>query len=253
MRCNDCRDALDLYVDNELAPGEMADVREHLAQCAECQSAHREIVATSRAMRAHLVRYAAPDVLRARIRNAIAEEATRDERPALRRWPWMQLVAAGVVIAAASSALTFAAIRYESPSAQLTSTVVASHIHSLVPGHLTDVQSTNTHNVKPWFNGRVDLSPLVPNLDSLGFPLLGGRVDYIGTHQAAVVVYGRRQHVINVYSWTAGDRQTRDPVTSSDKGFHVVHWTSDGIESWVVSDLNAQEIDQFVRLLRTVR
>src|SRR6185312_3631715 len=173
-------------------PDEMADVRAHLAQCAECESAHREIVATSRAMRAHLVRYTAPDVLRARIRNAIAEEATLEQRPAPKRRSWMQLAAAGVVIAAASSALTFAAIRYQSPSTQLTNTVVASHIHSLVPGHLMDVQSTNTHNVKPWFNGRVDLSPLVPNLDSLGFPLPGGRVDYIGTHQAAGVVYGRR-------------------------------------------------------------
>src|SRR5262249_36680331 len=168
MRCNECRDALDVYVDNELAPDEMAEVRAHLAQCAECQSAHREIVATSQAMRAHLVRYAAPDVLRARIRNAIAEESRRDERPAPRNRSWTQLVAAGVVIAAASSALTFAAIRYQSPSAQLTNTVVASHVRSLIPGHLTDVVSTNTHNVKPWFNGRVDLSPLVPNLDSLG-------------------------------------------------------------------------------------
>ena len=204
-------------------------------------------------MRAHLVRYAAPDVLRARIRNAIAEEATREEPPAPRPRSWLHLVAAGVVIAAASSALTFAAIRYQRPSAQLTNTLVASHIQSLVPGHLTEVRSTITHNVKPWFNGRVDLSPLVPNLDSLGFPLLGGRVDHIGTHQAAVVVYGRRQHVINVYSWAAGDRQTREPVTSSDKGFHVVHWTSDGIGSWAVSDLNTQELDQFVQLLRTVR
>jgi len=253
MRCNECRDALDVYVDNELTPDEMDDVRAHLAECAECQSAHREVVATSQAMRAHLVRYAAPDVLRARIRNALAEETALAERPAPKRRSWIQLVAAGVVIAAASSALTFAAIRYQSPSTRLTNTVVASHIHSLVPGHLTNVQSTNTHNVKPWFNGRVDLSPLVPNLDSLGFPLLGGRLDDIGSHRAAVVVYGRRQHVINVYSWAASDRRTREPVTSSDKGFHLVHWTSDGIESWAVSDLNAQELDQFVRLLRTVR
>src|SRR5262249_7893240 len=129
MRCNECRDALDVYVDNELAPDEIADIREHLAQGAEGQSAHREILATGQAMRAPLVRHAAPDVLRARIRNAIAEEASREDQPVPIRRSWMQLVAAGIVIAAASSALTFAALRYEGPSTQLTNTVVASHMH----------------------------------------------------------------------------------------------------------------------------
>jgi anti-sigma factor RsiW len=199
------------------------------------------------------VRYTAPDVLRARIRGALADEVARDPAPAGRPASWPKLLAAALLIAAASSTITVAAMRHESGTTQTTNAVVASHVRSLIPGHLVDVASTNTHNVKPWFNGRIDLSPLVPNLDSLGFPLLGGRVDYIGTRQAAVVVYGRRQHVINVYSWAAPDHRLRAPERSSEKGFHVVHWAADGIESWAVSDLNAQELDQFVALLTASR
>ena len=202
------------------------------------------------------MRHPAPDVLKARIRSMLSQPdafSPAVEPPPAARPRWTTLLAAGVVIAAASSALTFGALRRTGPANDTTAAILDSHIRSLMPGHLIDVASTNQHTVKPWFNGRLDLSPAVPNLDSAGFPLLGGRLDYVEGRAVAVVVYGRRQHVINVYSWAAGDRQTREPVTSSDKGFHVVHWTSDGIESWAVSDLNTQELDQFVQLLRTVR
>lgn len=116
-------------------------------------------------------------------------------------------------------------------------------------GHGTDVASNDQHNVKPWFNGRVDLSPPVPRLDSAGFPLLGGRLDYVASRPAAAVVYGRRQHIITVYSWSsAGDDEA--PSSLSTQGYHLLRWGNGRVESWAISDLNAAELVQFVAMFR---
>ena len=118
-----------------------------------------------------------------------------------------------------------------------------------MPGHLTDVVSTDQHQVKPWFNGRVDLSPAVPNLDSTGFLLTGGRIDYIDGRAVPVVTYKRRQHVINVYA-----RRAEGPASSatneSRNGFHMIEWQSGGLDYWAVSDLNSAELEQFIALFK---
>jgi anti-sigma factor RsiW len=129
--------------------------------------------------------------------------------------------------------------------------VLASHIRSLLPGHLTDIASNNQHNVKPWFAGRVNLSPPVPRLDSLGFPLVGGRLDYVAGHSAAVVVYTRAQHVINVFWWAPldGEPDERGAGVASDNGYHLISGRRDGLQYWIVSDVNVAELQQFRRLL----
>ncbi len=243
MRCNECHEAINSYVDEELLPEEQRDIREHLANCADCRREHDVLVATTRTLREGLVRYPAPDVLKARIRSALTQPALDRPVPLPRR-PWIGLAAAGVLIAAASSALTFAAVRQR--AAAPTTEILASHVRSLMPGHLVDVASTDQHNVKPWFNGRLDLSPTVPRLDSIGFPLIGGRVDYIGGRPVAAVVYGRRQHIINVFSWPAAGAPAGSPRVTTENGYHIVNWRSDGLELWAVSDLNVPELRQFV-------
>src|SRR5262245_25987583 len=117
-----------------------------------------------------------------------------------------------------------------------------------MPRHITDVASNDSHNVKPWFNGRVDLSPAVPRLDSAGFPLVGGRLDYVGGRPVTAIVYMRRQHIINVFSWPIDDRGSHSPALSTEKGYHLVHWSDGGVEFWTASDLNVPELEQFVAL-----
>jgi anti-sigma factor RsiW len=251
MRCADCRDAINAYVDQELLPDEQRDVRDHLASCADCQHEHDVLVATTRTLQEGLERHRAPDVLKARIRSAIARPDGTDSSDAsaprvLPRLPWARLAAAGALIAVASSALTFAAVRQQVQAPSVGNGILSSHIRSLMPGHLVDIASTDQHNVKPWFNGRLDVSPAVPRLDSLGFPLLGGRLDYVENRPVAVVVYGRRQHIINVFSWPAGTAAALAPSTSTERGYHLVHWRRDGLELWAVSDLNLPELQQFV-------
>jgi len=246
MRCADCRDAIHAYVDEELSSEEQGDVREHLASCVDCRREHEVLVVTTRRLKEGLVRHHAPDVLKARIRSALAQPDAFESPADPPRRSWARLAAAGVLIAAASSGLTFAAMRHPLAQGATTTDVLASHIRSLMPGHLVDVASTDQHNVKPWFNGRIDLSPAVPRLDSLGFPLIGGRVDYVTGRPVAAVVYGRRQHMINVFSWPALDRSALSPTASTEKGYHLVHWRNEGMELWAVSDLNLAELQQFV-------
>jgi anti-sigma factor RsiW len=131
------------------------------------------------------------------------------------------------------------------PNATVADDLLPSHLRSLQPGHLTDVVSTNQHNVKPWFNGRVDVSPAVPNFDSLGFPLVGGRTDYVRGRAVPVIVYARRQHMINVYVWPSADETSSPPRPSSRNGYHFVTWRASGLEYHAVSDLNAAELDSF--------
>jgi anti-sigma factor RsiW len=248
MRCADCRDAINAYVDEELMSDEQRDVREHIASCVDCRHEHDVLVATTRTLKEGLVRHQAPDVLKARIRSALARPDALESRPVPKPRSWARFAAAAVLIAVSSSALTFAAMR--NPLAQRTATtdVLASHIRSLMPGHLVDVASTDQHNVKPWFNGRLDMSPGVPRLDSLGFPLVGGRIDYVTGRPVAAVVYGRRQHLINVFSWPTAEASALTPVASTENGYHLVHWRNDGMELWAVSDLNLTELQQFVTM-----
>ncbi|HEY7894352.1 MAG TPA: anti-sigma factor [Gemmatimonadaceae bacterium] len=250
MQCADCRTRLDAYLDKELSADERAEVREHLAGCSDCT---RELTALERAStlaQEHLVRYEAPDVLKARITNAIASErSVPAETPSAppRRAGWWRFAAAGVIIALASGGLTYAVARGGAGSPALADQVLASHIRSLMPGHLTDVQSTNEHNVKPWFNGRVDFSPKVPVLDSAGFPLVGGRLDYLDGRVVAAVVYARRQHLINVDSWPeAGANE--GPTSTEAHGYHLIRWRADNVEYWAVSDLESGELSTFVSL-----
>lgn len=245
--CADVRDALDAFLDGELPPDARARVRDHLTECLECARRSEELEAVSRRVQEALVQHRAPDVLKARIRAALADAAPAPVRPA--RWRWVRFAVAAVLIAAVSSAATFVAARRTTPERSVASAVLESHVRSLLPGHLVDVASTNEHNVKPWFDGRIDLSPTVPRLDSADFRLVGGRLDYVASHPAAVVVYARRQHMINVYSWAEPGRDAA-PASSESHGYHLVSWRAAGVEYWAVSDLNLGELSQLVALLR---
>jgi anti-sigma factor RsiW len=253
MTCVDCLESLGPYIDGEVLPDEAAVVAAHLDTCPDCAAAHRRLVATSSQLKVGLTRYPAPDVLKARIRAALVQP-NATVSPAANRIPfyrvvrWPGALAAAAVIAVLSSALTFSVAHRRGAGEGVQSELLASHIRSLMPGHLTDVASNDQHNVKPWFNGRVDMSPDVPRLDSLGFPLVGGRIDYIDGRSVAVIVYTRRQHVINVYAWPT-TRTNETSVTTSSHGYNVIRLPRHGEEVWIVSDLNRAELSDFARLL----
>jgi anti-sigma factor RsiW len=132
----------------------------------------------------------------------------------------------------------------------IASAVLASHIRSLQPNHLIDVPSSDRHTVKPWFQGRLDFSPPVPDLSELGWTLIGGRLDYVDGHPVAVIVYQRRMHNINVFLWP-NHGAADDAVKHEDaQGYQILHWNGAEMTYWVVSDLNNVELLEFARALR---
>jgi anti-sigma factor RsiW len=256
--CRKMHQSLSAYVDGELTPTDANAVATHLSECARCSANYSDLLTTVAAIRGALGPYSAPDVLRARVRVAIAAETPEpatdsragrySSRPSSRWLRGAAVAAAVVACAALGSGATLLVTRRSPVAPPLAEQVLASHVRSLMPDHLTDVRSSDQHNVKPWFNGRLDYSPSVPALDQAGFPLIGGRLDYVAGRPVAVVVYGRRQHVINVFSWpSAGDAPE---AASAERGYHILHWRSGGAERWVVSDLNPAELESFAALLK---
>jgi anti-sigma factor RsiW len=255
LRCTEAAFLLDRAVDDELSTGDREQLDRHVSRCRDCAERLNAYTELSRMVRDGLAPFSAPDTLRARIRGALAEEARAPEavsprktRRAIPRWA----IAASIALLVISNAVTFSVARRGAVRPITPSDLLASHMRSLVPGHLVDIASNNQHNVKPWFNGRAAMSPQVPFLDSLDFHLVGGRMDFVDGRQATVVVYSRRLHMINVYAWPeAGTPETES--TRNERGYHLLTWRQDGIRCWVASDLNAGELEQFARAYRAAR
>jgi anti-sigma factor RsiW len=124
--------------------------------------------------------------------------------------------------------------------------VLSAHIRSLAGTHLLDVPSSDRHTVKPWFNGKLDFSPEVKDLE--GFPLLGGRLEYFEGHAAAALIYGRHAHTINLFTWPSAT--PAGAGTRTLNGYHLQHWSANGMTFWAVSDLSDTELSEFASLYR---
>ncbi len=168
-------------------------------------------------------------------------------RSPARFWrPAQMRIAAGLIVAAlAGWGVGSLRIASHSPSADTTTNeLVDAHIRSLLPGHLLDVVSSDRHTVKPWFAGKTDVAPPVVDLSDTGFPLLGGRLDYVAGHTAATLTYGRRLHKINLFVWRSGQGEISDGAFML-RGYSLLHWTTAGLSYWAVSDAAAPELEAF--------
>jgi anti-sigma factor RsiW len=190
--------------------------------------------------------YRAPDALRQRIRVSLAQEA-REKAQAVPWWRWGGMAASFALAAL----LTWNGVLLQARNGEdrLAGEIAGAHVRSLLAeSHLNDVVSTDQHTVKPWFQGRIDFAPAVSDLAAEGFPLTGGRLDYINGRPVAALTYRHRLHVINLFEWpaSAGDSA---PETLARQGYALVHWKRGGIEYWAVSDAAAADMLQFAKLL----
>jgi anti-sigma factor RsiW len=225
----DCREVerlLDAYLDGELDLARSLDCETHVESCVACAAA----VEQGRALKGAIARapyFRAPESLRRKI-------AT----------PSRGLPYGWMAMAASVAALALILWRVGAPGGSpLDREVLAAHVRSLQASHLFDVASTDQHTVKPWFTGKLDFAPDVRDLSAQGFPLVGGRLDYVGGRAIAALVYRRRQHTVNVFTWPDGGPD-RAPRLESLQGFNLAHWRRGGMEWWAVSDASAADLEQ---------
>jgi anti-sigma factor RsiW len=226
-------------LDNELDAANVAMIEAHVARCEGCREELERMQALRGLLRSHGVRHSAPDALARRIAAMpeLAPKAANDNR--ILRW-----LGPGVAGALAAS-LAIMTLLPPGADSIVDQEIVSSHVRSLQPGHLTDVQTTNQHIVKPWFNGKIDFSPPVPELADQGFPLAGGRLDSLNGKTVAAIVYHRRLHTVNLYVWPAKDAAERSFVKD---GFAVKEWSRNGLRYAAVSDISPADLQEFHKL-----
>ena len=234
--CDNRQAILNSLLDGELDSLNTAAAEAHLATCAECRAELERLQAVRQALTGAELRHSAPDALRSRIELQI-ERAT----PALHRKMLPSWLAPGLAGALAAS-LAFLLVLPPTGGASLDDELVASHIRSLQVGHLTDIRTSEEHLVRPWFNGKIDFAPPVPELARYGFPLAGGRLDYVQGRTVPAIVYKRRLHTINLFVWPSRQAGTR---RVQEDGYSLDAWSRGGLRYTAVSDIAPADLEAF--------
>jgi anti-sigma factor RsiW len=251
MTCSETRTMIGAYVDGEIDPATAADVERHLRECAACSREEAAIRSLGETLRRPEHSFRAPAGLMDSVRFA-ARRGSGFPRPSRRQsFLWLGLAASFAFGVLVTWVLEFRTPRSELRQ-QVAQELLSAHIRSLLPNHLIDVESTDQHTVKPWFAGKLDYSPPVADLANQGFPLVGGRLDALEGHPIAVLVYRRRQHLINVFVRPTGRGAGEAPKSSALNGYNLVGGAAAGMEFWVVSDLNAEELARFADAFRSI-
>jgi anti-sigma factor RsiW len=242
------------YMDGELDLVRMIEMETHLKDCPACAQKLENQQEVRTALRRSSLAYAAPAVLRDRIQSSLRAsigvevQERKIKWPSLHIWQWAGAVAVLALFSLSGWQLT-ARLRAPSDDQRITAEVFSSHVRSLEANHLMDVVSTDQHTVKPWFDAKLDFSPPVEDLASDGFPLVGGRLDYLEGREVAALIYQRREHFINVFVWPNPMGSDSTQAIESRQGYNIMRWARGGFQCWAVSDVGASDLTEFVRLL----
>jgi anti-sigma factor RsiW len=245
MNHDQTRELLHAYADGELDLVNAREVEKHMQSCEDCRRACERIRELQGAVGKSAAAYRAPAHLKRNIRAALRREERADEKN-LSFWPMFAASAAAAVLIL--GLVVFLSNRTPHEGA-IADEVIANHVRSLLATHLVDVASSDQHTVKPWFEGKIDFAPEVRDFAMSGFPLVGGRLDYLDGKTAAALVYQRNKHPINVFVVPASSKNDRSPSLVTRRGYSAFHWQRGDMEYWAVSDLNQTELREFSDLL----
>src|SRR6266536_2859503 len=268
MNCEQAIKLIDGYLDGELDPIISQAIEQHLRDCGHCDQAYKTHGSLIHAIGNATPYFKASAELRERIQSSLrdetAEHAVRngvrgaqvlshkrqpEPRSILLETPWNWLGLAAAIIFGAIIALNVVPLLQRPGADQFLATqLIASHVRSLMASHLTDVASSDQHTVKPWLDTKLDFAPPVVDLSSEGFPLIGGRLDYLDNRSAAVLIYQRRKHFINLFVWPAESNATRATKAMSRQGYQLLHWADPDFNYWAVSDVNVNDLQEFKQL-----
>ena len=267
MNCKEATKPMDGYLDAELDPIISQKIEQHLRECHNCDQAYKTHGSLIHAIGDATPYFKAPAALRERIQSSLREEIAepskssgsipRDAQPFIkRRQPEPRSILFGPSwnLLALAAAIVLAAIiawdvmpRLQRPGADrfLATQLIASHVRSLMANHLEDVASSDQHTVTPWLDAKLDFAPAVIDLSSEGFPLVGGRLDYLDNRPVAALVYQRHKHFINLFVWPAESGSTNRTNTITGQGYQLLHWVDSDFNYWAVSDVSDNDLQIF--------
>ena len=248
MTCEEAQILLHALIDDELDASNARQLEAHIATCPRCTAE----LASYRRMREMMnkteLRFTAPASLRQRLDEVLpkpAPAAPSNVTPLASRRSVLRSFALGSAVSALAATLFVAVVMRPDDQQLIEAEIVSSHLRSLQPGHLIDVVSTDKHTVKPWFNGKLDVSPPVIDLTAQGFTLIGGRLDYVNERAIGAVVYKRRAHVINLFVAQTSNMAHKAAKMDTIQGFNIRRWSDRGMNFWAVSDIGADELAEF--------
>src|SRR5262249_42544864 len=249
MTCNDAQTFLSAYFDRELDVTKSLEMEEHLRQCHRCTALLRQHQTLHSSLHSASLRFAPPPDLERHIRKAVRRDAGPASGSVRPRWRWLAMPMAATLVGLFAWSITNGR---SGPSRDdlLSAELVSGHIRSLMADHLVDVAASDQHTVKPWFNGKVDFAPPVTDFTASGFPLVGGRVDYITGRPAAVLVYPRRQHLVNAFIWPSAQPEAEALRNLTFDTYHLVRWSASGLTFWAVSDVSDADLESLAHLFQ---
>ena len=257
MNCQEAQPLKHAYADGELDVVRTMEVEKHLRACPACSQAYENVRELKSVFKSDALYFKAPAQLKQRIRTSLRSEevsSVEASEPSQRSgvstlprlsWRWVKL-AIPVAATALIAFLVWPLVTGSSASDRLAREITSSHVRSLMASHLTDVASSDQHTVKPWFDGKLDFAPPVIDSAGRGFPLVGGRLDYVQSRPVAALVYQRQKHFINLFIWPTTGHSTTAKKIEVRQGYNLIHWDEAGMTYWAVSDLNARELRDFV-------
>jgi len=264
MKCEEAIKLVGGYLDGELDALTSEQVELHLQDCGKCKEAYDAERDLARAIRSAPY-YKSPVELGQQIRASLRAEVDGQEAQSVSpdtravnsakhskprviifrsQWNWLALAAA-IVVAAVIGYTLAPRLQRGAGDQFLATQLIASHVRSLMANHLTDVASSDQHTVKPWLDTKLDFAPTVFDLTNDGFPLIGGRLDYIENRPVAALIYQRRKHFINLFIWPAESVMTTANKTISHQGYQLVHWIDGDFNYWAVSDVSDADLQLF--------
>lgn len=268
MNCEEATKLMDGYLDSELDPITSQKIEQHLRECPKCDQAYKIHGSLIRVIGNATPYYKAPAELREQIQSSLRDAVGAkdkggsgqpgqlsvprpqgERRPVLSQVPWNWLaLAATIMLGALITAVFLPRMRPPNADQFLATQLIASHVRSLMANHLMDVPSSDQHTVKPWLDAKLDFAAPVADLSSQGFPLIGGRLDYLNNHSVAALVYQKRKHFINLFIWPTTPEDSTAQTMVEREGYHLVHWSDGDFTYWAVSDVNPSDLQNFKQL-----
>src|SRR5437588_1431519 len=265
MNCEEATKLMDGYLDSELDPITSQKIEQHLRECPKCDQAYKIHSSLIRVIGNATPYYKVPAELREQIQSSLRDAVGAkdkggsgqpgqlsvprpqgERRPVLSQVPWNWLaLAATIMLGALITAVFLPRMRPPNADQFLATQLIASHVRSLMANHLTDVPSSDQHTVKPWLDAKLDFAAPVVDLSGEGFPLIGGRLDYLDNHPVAALIYQRRKHFINLFIWPATSGATDAQKTMTRQGYHLLHWVDPDFNYWAVSDVGEADLQGF--------